>query len=773
MAKLENQESMLEKFEEIKELVSDIKNTMMNGDDCNNQLYSIIQSLDSVATSISKLEEESSKPTDEYTILQTNILEVKKELSNMNKNVDEVFNQDLKALVSKLTEKVNRLEILTNNAGIDQQVIMNITGQVEQNLSLSLSHTTETLNDNMKECVDYIDKSVKAVSADAVQHISDDLTILGTTVEKTTDNLRRSIIDIFTRIQESVEGGVPVSGNTQEPVDTKNFDDNFEMLKNGIYNLNKNTEQRITKLNQIVEELDIFNKLEAFSRLKDLPAIGDLKHSLQGNLNKIVDEYSYTLQTSQNRDELNKATQMFRKDVYNSIVTMLGNVSEFLLENEEQEKNEIDEKLEEQRAQFKSVLEKIDELTSATELNNSGYNNIQIELKDIRERSNNITEFLEDYAKKSNAKKASVEDSINEIKTSVEEIQAGRDALRNQTTEIGEVVRECAKSIIESSEPDRHNIKDMLSDIKKNISILQSGDEETDYTYSMQDIESDVAKIRIYLNELTQNGVSVNSDEFTEELNSIVVMVDSMKQQLNKIDECDLSDTMSKMKEDITSISTRVNKLLLTSDNSYNMIDSALKEFKVLSEEIDVQIKTMANSNKFKNLEDSMTSVKTALAESNNYNSIINQSLIMLAEWVDNAGETITNIYEKQSKLDSIDELKQLINDAKSAIAESSDNVIDSVRTLLEETNTLVKGLEPADYSETLNVLDGKLAEQNVLIEKQEERINKLDEKLSTILEFLAKNDTSELSSKMDDIDAKMNKLNKSIEKLTAYVNED
>ena len=625
----------------------------------------------------------------------------------------------------------------------------------------------------MKECVDYIDKSVKAVSADAVQHISDDLTILGTTVEKTTDNLRRSIIDIFTRIQESVEGGVPVSGNTQEPVDTKNFDDNFEMLKNGIYNLNKNTEQRITKLNQIVEELDIFNKLEAFSRLKDLPAIGDLKHSLQGNLNKIVDEYSYTLQTSQNRDELNKATQMFRKDVYNSIVTMLGNVSEFLLENEEQEKNEIDEKLEEQRAQFKSVLEKIDELTSATELNNSGYNNIQIELKDIRERSNNITEFLEDYAKKSNAKKASVEDSINEIKTSVEEIQAGRDALRNQTTEIGEVVRECAKSIIESSEPDRHNIKDMLSDIKKNISILQSGDEETYYTYSMQDIESDVAKIRIYLNELTQNGVSVNSDEFTEELNSIVVMVDSMKQQLNKIDECDLSDTMSKMKEDITSISTRVNKLLLTSDNSYNMIDSALKEFKVLSEEIDVQIKTMANSNKFKNLEDSMTSVKTALAESNNYNSIINQSLIMLAEWVDNAGETITNIYEKQSKLDSIDELKQLINDAKSAIAESSDNVIDSVRTLLEETNTLVKGLEPADYSETLNVLDGKLAEQNVLIEKQEERINKLDEKLSTILEFLAKNDTSELSSKMDDIDAKMDKLNKSIEKLTAYVNED
>ena len=341
--------------------------------------------------------------------------------------------------------------------------------------------------------------------------------------------------------------------------------------------------------------------------------------------------------------------------------------------------------------------------------------------------------------------------------------------IKAQSEELGDVVRECTKSIIESSEPDRNNIKDMLVDIKKNISILQSGDEETDYTYSMQDIESDVAKIRIYLNDLTQNGVSVNSDEFVEELNSIVVMVDSMKQQINKIDECDISDTMSKIKEDVTSISTRVNKLLLTSDNSYNMIEGALNEFKILSEEIDNQIKSMANSNKFSSLEESMTAVKVALSESNNYNSIINQSLIMLAEWVDNAGETITNIYENQSKLNSIDEIKLLITGAKASIVESSDSVISSVKEMLEG----IELPQQVDYSQELVTLNTRLAEQSVLIEKQEEKLSKLDEKLTTVLELTAKSDVNVLASKIDDIDAKIEKLSKSLEKLTAFVNED
>lgn len=783
MTELGNFEDMTEKFDEIKTIVDEIKEDMMSSEDCNNQFYSVLQTLDGLSASIQNIENEKSKPTDEYTILQTNILEVKRELGRMNQAIDETINGGLQELMSKLNEKVNRLEILTNNTGIDQQVIMNITGQLEKNISSGLEDTTGTLfsqyksytdevrhdvdqvNDNLKECVDYLEKSLKTVSSDAVQHLSDDMTILGTTFEKTTDNLKRSIIDIFSRIQETVENGAGV--NSAVNIDTTQINNDLDMLKNGIFNLNANTEKRINKISKLISELDIFTKLEKFAQLKDLPAIGDLKHTLKNNIDRIVDKYSYTLQSSQDRNELTEVTQQFRADVYNEIISLLGNVSEFLLENDGTSAKK------EEPSQMELFAEKIEELTSVTELNNSGYDNIHSELRNLREQCVELAEMIQNNAKKAGNNKTSLEESLTEIKNSVTEINARSESLRNNANEISDVVRECANSIIENSTPDRISIKDMLSDIKKNISILQSGDEETDYTYSMQDIESDVAKIRIYLNELSQNGVKVNSEEFTDELNSVVVMVDSMKQQLNKIDECDISDTMSKMKEDLTSISTRVNKLLLTSDNSYNMIESALKEFKVLSEEIDEQVKKAADTNKFKTLEDSMTAIRLALGETNSYNNVINQSLIMLAEWVDNAGETITNIYEKQSKLDSVDDIKSILLESKNSLANSSENVVSAVREMLADTNTLVNGIEVKDYSIEFSKLAEKFSEQNSLIEKQEERMNKLDEKLTTVLEMTAKNDIVALSEKINSIETQMEKLNRSIEKLTAYVNED
>ena len=41
------------------------------------------------------------------------------------------------------------------------------------------------------------------------------------------------------------------------------------------------------------------------------------------------------------------------------------------------------------------------------------------------------------------------------------------------------------------------------------------------------------------------------------------------------------------------------------------------------------------------------------------------------------------------------------------------------------------------------------------------------------ILELVAKNDSNDVSVKMNNIDEKMEKLNKSIERLTSYVNEE
>ena len=133
----------------------------------------------------------------------------------------------------------------------------------------------------------------------------------------------------------------------------------------------------------------------------------------------------------------------------------------------------------------------------------------------------------------------------------------------------------------------------------------------------------------------------------------------------------------------------------------------------------------------------------------------------------------ITNISEKQSKLDSIDDLKILIKDLKTTLSQGSDTVIEAVKDMLSETNTFVKNIEIVDYSEAFNSISAKLIEQDDILAKQEEKLAKLDEKLTTVLELVAKNDSSVLDSKMREIDTKMEKLNASIDKLTSFINEE
>jgi len=786
MTELGNFEDMTEKFDEIKSLVDEIKDTMMNSEDCNNQFYAILQNLDSISTGIQNLEDEKSKPSDEYTILQTNILEVKKEISKMNKTVEDVSGiNDIRDALIRLSDKFDTLNLNSSGNDIDPQLIVNITGNLQREINATLNdatatlydqqqtysdtvhRTTEEINTNLKECVDYLEKALKTTSDQAVQSLSDDMTILGTTFEKTSDNLRRSIIDIFTKIQESIsEGQVnePQPQQIQSP-DNSQLSKDFEMLKNGIYNLNSNTEQRLSKLNRVISELDLFKKLEKFSQIKDLPAIGDLKHTLQNNIDRIVDQYSFTLQSSQNRNELTEITQQFRSEVYGEILKILGNASEFILDDE----SLLRAANVEAKTPIEYIKDKLEDLSSATVLNNNGLDNIFGNISSLKEELVNIQHQCEDIASDLRTK------TFDDIRENIHEIYVNGESLKLQNKEVfekldsySEQLRDYSDRIIESSVPDRNTIKDLLADIRKNISILQSGDEQAEYTYSMQDIESDIAKIRIYLNELRQNGITLDSSEFTEELNKVVLTVDSMKQQLNKIEECDLPDTLSKMKDDLTSVSTRVNKLLLTSDNSYNLIEDALKSFRELNEDILNELKSVVDQDRFQTLEEGLTALKIALAETNSYNSTINKSLLMLAEWVDSAGETITNIYNNQSKLESIGDIKTILNEITLSLSQKSEDIVSSIKEIL--VNTIP---EQVDYTQMLSTLNDKVTEQSLIIKEQEERISKLDEKLTTILEISAKNDFSELTTKISNIDAQMEKLNKSIEKLTAYVNED
>lgn len=586
MTELGNEEMTTESIAEIRNLVTDIKENMMSEKNCNDQLYTIIQTLDGIGTYLERLQQNESSGSEGFTVLQTNILEVRNELARLNQSIDATNLAEFEPLVAKLTEKVNRLDIIANNSGIDKQVLMNVSAQLEQNLGTKVNETAEvlynqsntatnliktdieTLNENLKDGVQYLEKVIQSNSGSAdgstVKSISDDITLLSSNIEKSNDNLKRSVIDIFSKIQENINSlsFSKVTG-VQGGINVDALQENLEMLKNGLYNVNVNSTQQYNKILETISE-------------------------------QVTEDNTGA-----------------------------------------------------------EVLSKVDELLP--------------------------------YSKES-----------------------------------------------------FKDIKDLICELKRNLSYLQSGDEDSDYTYSMQDIESDVAKIRIYLNELGQHVNTLAENDTKDDLNNIFLTLDSINQRVQKDENFETVDNIKKLQEDVLSISTRVNTLLLSSDKDSETLNTSLEEFKTCFDEINTQLQSETNVQQYNNIETALERINNVLQENKSYNELINQSLVMLAEWVDSAGESLTNISQRLG------------------------GGIDSIE--IPET---------IDYTAKIEALEQKIAEQNSLIAQQQAYISTMDEKMTTILEFSAKNDPSIVMEKMNSIDAKLEKLNNSIGKLTSYVDEE
>ena len=613
MTELGNEKMTTESLTEIKNLVTDIKENMMSEKNCNDQLYTIIQTLDGIGNYISRLEQNEEPKSEEFTVLQTNLLEVRNEIARLNQSIDSTNLAEFEPLVTKLTEKVNRLDIIANNSGIDKQILLNISAQLEQNLGTKLNENAEvlynqsntatnlvktdieTLNENLKDGIQYLEKIFKTKVENSnesnVSSISDDILLLSTNIEKSNANLKKSVIDIFSKIQENINSLSFSKVAGVGGINVEALQENLEMLKNGLYNLNVNTTQQY---------------------------------------NKILETISETPEVE---------------------------------EKEDTTKEEIHSKV------------------------------------------NELLPFTKDSVK---------------------------------------------------------DIKDLICELKQNISYLQSSDEDSDYTYSMQDIESDLAKIRIYLNELGQHINTLALNNNNEELNNIYITLDKINQRVQKDENFEVTDNIKKMQEDILSISTRVNTLLLSSDKDTETLNTSLDKFQNCFEKINSQLKSETNARQYSNIESALERINKVLDDNKSYNELINQSLVMLAEWVDNAGESLTNISDRLGNgIDSIQIPETIDYSAK----------IEALEQKILEQNAQI-----AQQQEYISSMDEKLAvilNQNQQIASLEERLKQMDERMTTILEFSAKNDASVVMDKMTNIDAKLEKLNNSIGKLTSYVDEE
>ena len=137
-------------------------------------------------------------------------------------------------------------------------------------------------------------------------------------------------------------------------------------------------------------------------------------------------------------------------------------------------------------------------------------------------------------------------------------------------------------------------LKEDIDLINEKITSIISSDGDIDYVYSLQDLESDIANLRLSLNEIKQDNKSKELEELISSTNDIYELVDSIKKEIPNFNTEEFKKDFDALNEDIVSISTRTNKLILASDESYKTLQENLQDFKLVINDLDERTRNFA-----------------------------------------------------------------------------------------------------------------------------------------------------------------------------------
>ena len=335
------------------------------------------------------------------------------------------------------------------------------------------------------------------------------------------------------------------------------------------------------------------------------------------------------------------------------------------------------------------------------------------------------------------------------------------------------------------------SLKEDIDLINEKITSIMSSEGDIDYVYSLQDLESDIANLRLVLNDMKADNKSKEFEELINSTNNIYQIVEAIKTELPKFEAEEFKKDFNDLAEDIVSISTRTNKLLLTSDESYKTLQDNLQDFRLVINDLDERTRNFAQDSGIDKLDNKLSAINTMIQNGAKTNQVFNQVFEYLAEWVDKAGEQITTISNKVDTLDDISQIKLMLEDLR---AESQDNtesqeLIDALTTIFDKQAKRIASLESkldriivdSKINEKKNIVDIKPLEDTInkflvtledKISSQHDKINLLENKLEEVVSLVDNKDTAQLTKKVGGMDRQLAKLNKSIEKIASNVVE-
>ncbi len=537
-----------------------------------------------------------------------------------------------------------------------------------------------------------------------------------------------------------------------EKIDILAASDDYDMIeevRDAIEEMDQRQNSETQKaLNIINEKIDIIAASDNTDNFED---IKDILGSIES---KISSAPAHSSEQSNNLDDI--------KDILDSIEYKIDSAADSETSNNIEdikytllnvdEKVDSVKKLSEADAKITSMLEDLNH--KIDNISNDGDNSTKKGFEDIKALIMAQMDYIDSLDK--NNKTDAVKKCLKELTAEVNNLNSNENTKKIQST-----IRDMKESImaavvtifeqvsfVEESEDIKDFVEEKTDEINQNLAAvtsqlkqITSTEDGPDYTYSMQDIESDLAKLRLALNDLQTNEQENNTVKLTsilENINQIGTTVYDLQNSLTKEEVFGLRIKFDRINTDIKSLNALTNQLIQKSKESC----IAFEDFgKVITNQLTKKV-------------DNVTKL---LETSNASDKVMRQALIYMGEWIDSTSESMNKI---STNSDEIIDIKSAIEGIKKTVPEQTD-ILNSIEEKFDEQQERL-----AYFEKQISKLGG-LEDR---FEEQQERIDRLEVALEKILSAVEDIDDSKVTRKIDKIDKQIAKLSTNIEKLTSYV---
>ncbi len=686
-------------------------------------------------------------------ILETIKSQLEDSFSNFSMNVNKdmlSYSESFSNLEQAYKNSLNKISVIeecvTDKIQSDLE-LMNLT--IEKNISGLKSSITDTIGvqvQDIQESVNSIMDDKKIFEAlDNIKNNFQERFDLFNNNQNLVSSKQDEIQDDINKLFDNIKSFVNIA--TQKVIDNTNSDKvitKIEELKSDNLAIADSINNLNTKLDVIVADSTAEEMHQRFDEIGDANnQINDKISALNTKINIMAtDTASDDIKSK--LDKISEKSEKMMSDYFNNLNAKIDTIVSD--ESIGLALNELTDSEKEISNIVQSINTKVDAIAADTSLESL--------LDEIDNVKNIIYEQHKNFETSSDDRLSAIDTYLKDVLVKLDNVDLDKNAEDIKESVMNALISVVDQiSFVEESEEIKDFVEEKTDEINKNIIEVQNqlkqlstSDDAFDYTYTLQDVESDIAKLRIAINNLQ----SADYSDLSYEIKKIVNAVDGLEASLTQDEMIDLKANIESLTEDILSISVRTNRILLNSDESFKTLTDGLNNFSGIIYKLEDRINNLDTNEATSRIENKLDRVHSMAVASANADKVFHQALMYLGEWVDLTTENISSISDKTAR---INDLEKNIEDIKSNLP-LKDDILNEIKELLPDNQDLISRLVSK-------------------FQLQEERIDILENKLEKILSTIEEKDDTVLNRKVDKIEKMLSKLGTNIEKLTSYVDEE